>query len=377
MSYLPQKKIGILGGGQLGRMLIQSLINYDVEIHVLDPDTDAPCKNLCNQFVVGSFMDKNTIIDFAKSLDIVTIEIEHVNVEALYTLQELGVKVIPSPKSIEIIQDKGLQKEFYLNENIPSSEYVITNNKEELNKHISFLPAFQKLRKLGYDGKGVKYLTNNIENAFELPSLLEKAVTIDKEIAVIVVVNEDGETKSFPMVELVFNPTYHLVDYLICPSTIDMTIQEKAQTIAIQVATKLNSAGIFAVEMFLTKDGKILVNETAPRTHNSGHQSIEGNYSSQFDQQARALLNLPLGNTSIKKPSLMMNIIGEKGFEGPVMYKGLRDIMQLDNVFVHLYSKKNTKEGRKMGHITILGETQNELVEKYNYIRQHLKVITK
>lgn len=377
MSYIPQQKIGIIGGGQLGRMLIQSLINYDVQIHVLDPDTDAPCKNICYRFVNGSLMDENALYEFAKDLDIITIEIEHVNVQALYRLKERGVKVIPSPESIEIIQDKGLQKEFYKKAHIPSSDFVITNTKEDLILHQDFLPAFQKLRKFGYDGKGVKHLTNkNIDEAFEAPSLLEKAIDVDKEIAIIVVVNEDGETQAFPLVELVFNPTYHLVDYLICPSTIDMNIQNKAKELAYKVAVALNSPGIFAIEMFLTKNGEVIVNETAPRTHNSGHQSIEGNYCSQFDLQARALLNLPLGNTAIKKPSLMMNIIGEKGYEGPVVYKGLRDVLQLENVFVHLYGKKLTKEGRKMGHITILGENETELIDKYQYIRETLKVIT-
>ncbi len=375
MSYYPKKKLGILGGGQLGRMLIQSLINYDVDVYVLDPDVEAPCKDICKQFIVGSYNDYDSILAFAKDLDIVTIEIEHVNVKALYKLKELGVKVIPEPKAVEIIQDKGLQKEFYKANQIPTCDFIVLQSNDEIQAHASFLPAFQKMRKNGYDGKGVKLIERIDDTLFEEASILEKAADIDKEIAVIVVVNEDGETKAFPMVELVFNPDYNLVDYLICPSQIDAKYQQEAATLATQVAISLNSAGIFAIEMFLTKTGEVLVNETAPRTHNSGHQSIEGNYTSQFEQQARALLNLPLGNTQIKKASLMMNIIGEKGYAGPVQYKGLQDIMQLENVFVHLYGKKLTKEGRKMGHITILGENRMELVEKYTYIRNTLKVI--
>jgi 5-(carboxyamino)imidazole ribonucleotide synthase len=375
MSYYPKKKLGILGGGQLGRMLIQSLINYDVDVYVLDPDVEAPCKDICKQFTLGSYNNYDDIIAFAKDLDIVTIEIEHVDIRALYTLKELGIKVIPEPKAIEIIQDKGLQKEFYKINQIPTCDFVILQSNEEIKQHASFLPAFQKMRRNGYDGKGVRLIEHIDDDLFEEASILEKAADIDKEIAVIVVVNEDGETKAFPMVELVFNPEYNLVDYLICPSSLSVKHQEEAVTLATKVAVSLNSPGIFAVEMFLTKTGDILVNETAPRTHNSGHQSIEGNYTSQFEQQARALINLPLGNTQIKKLSLMMNIIGEKGYAGPVQYKGLRDIMQVENVFVHLYGKKLTKEGRKMGHITILGNNEAELVEKYKYIRNKLKVI--
>lgn len=375
MSYHPKKKLGIIGGGQLGRMLIQSLINYDVDVHVLDPDIDAPCKNLCQQFVVGSLMDYDTIVSFAKDLEIVTIEIEHVNVDALFKIRDMGVQVIPSPEAIQIIQDKGLQKQFYKENHIPSSEFTIVDNTKQIMAASSFLPAFQKLRRMGYDGKGVKMLNHTNDSPFAEPSILEKAVDIEKEIAVIVVVNADGETKAFPLVELVFNPNYHLVDYLICPSSVAQKLQDEAREIAMKVAVCLNSPGIFAVEMFLTKAGEILVNETAPRTHNSGHQSIEGNFCSQFEQQARALLNLPLGNTAITKHSLMMNIIGEKGSNGVVQYKGLRDIMQLDNVYVHLYGKKMTKEGRKMGHITILGDNETMLKEKYIYIREQLKVI--
>jgi 5-(carboxyamino)imidazole ribonucleotide synthase len=375
MNYKPKQKLGILGGGQLGRMLIQSLINYDVDVFILDPDKDAPCKDICKKFTVGSLMDADAIIEFGRELDIITIEIEHVNVAGLYELQKMGKTIIPSPESIETIQDKGLQKLFYKKHDIPSADFIITDTINDVKNNVSFLPAFQKMRKNGYDGKGVKYLKDNTDGAFEEASLLEKAVEIEKEIAIIIVVNKDGEIKDFPLVELVFNPEYNLVDYLICPSDIVASKQEEAKQIALSVAKALNSPGIFAIEMFLTKTGEILVNETAPRTHNSGHQSIEGNYTSQFEQQARALLNLPLGNTVVREKSLMMNIIGEKEQEGDVQYQDFNEIVQLENVFVHLYVKKITKPGRKMGHITILGKTENELIEKYSIIRNKLKVI--
>jgi 5-(carboxyamino)imidazole ribonucleotide synthase len=367
MNYKPKQKLGILGGGQLGRMLIQSLINYDVDVFILDPDKDAPCKDICKKFTVGSLMDADAIIEFGRELDIITIEIEHVNVAGLYELQKMGKTIIPSPESIETIQDKGLQKLFYKKHDIPSADFIITDTINDVKNNVSFLPAFQKMRKNGYDGKGVKYLKDNTDGAFEEASLLE--------IAIIIVVNKDGEIKDFPLVELVFNPEYNLVDYLICPSDIVASKQEEAKQIALSVAKALNSPGIFAIEMFLTKTGEILVNETAPRTHNSGHQSIEGNYTSQFEQQARALLNLPLGNTVVREKSLMMNIIGEKEQEGDVQYQDFNEIVQLENVFVHLYGKKITKPGRKMGHITILGKTENELIEKYSIIRNKLKVI--
>ena len=264
---------------------------------------------------------------------------------------------------------------FYQHHQIQSSDFVLIDSVDELKTHISFLPAFQKLRTLGYDGKGVQDLSETtIERAFHAPSLLEKKVAIAKEISVIVVKNKNGEIAEFPVVECIYNEQYNLVDYLISPADIHPEQEKKAKEIALRVVESLASAGIFAVELFLTTDGDILVNETAPRTHNSGHQSIEGNLNSQFDLQIKALLNLPFGSTAITSPSLMLNIIGAEGFSGKVVYKNLTEIMQMENTYLHLYGKKDTKPGRKMGHITLLGKDRQELISKAEKIKSILSV---
>lgn len=374
MSIHKRIKLGILGGGQLGRMLIQCLLNYDVEVHVIDPDADAPCRYICHNFVQGDLMDKEAVLRFCKGLDIVTIEIEHVNTDALFEIKNRGIRVVPEPEAIKTIQDKGLQKEFYSQHQIPTSPFELTNEASECKTHKHLFPAFHKMRTLGYDGKGVKYLQTVDSIGFEGPSVLEKAAQIKKEISVIVAVNTEGEIRCFPVVEMVFNPEYNLVDYLISPTDLPESIIHEAEALGIRVAKALNSPGIFAIEMFLLEDDTLWVNETAPRTHNSGHQSIEGNYTSQFEQQARILLNLPLGITQARSISLMMNLLGEKNHSGDAVYVGLQDVVKLQGVFLHLYGKKQTKAGRKMGHITITGENKNELIEKYKYIREKIKI---
>lgn len=291
------KKIGILGGGQLGRMFIENALRYDVEIHILDPSANAPCAHLTKHFVQGDFRDYQTVIDFAKNLDVLTIEIEHVNTEALYKLEEDGVQVIPNAQAIETIKDKGLQKQFYQDYEIRSSLFRLVNSQEDLAQHTSFLPFFQKARKDGYDGKGVLAMnsTSDFEHGFDVPSVLEKSVDIEKEISVIVAKDQLGNLALYPIVELVFDPVYNLVDYLIAPAEITEQQAKKAKDLAQRVCQGLNSPGLFAVEMFLSKEGEILVNETAPRAHNSGHHTIEASISSQFDQHLRILLGLPLG----------------------------------------------------------------------------------
>lgn len=372
------KKIAILGGGQLGRMFIQNALNYDVNISVLDPSENAPCKNIVNSFTQGSFKDYDTVLDFAKNADIVTIEIEHVNTEALYQLEKQGKTVIPSPKSLETIKDKGLQKQFYKENNIDSSEFILIKDKKELIKNLDFLPAFQKSRTDGYDGKGVVFLKdkNDLEKAFDCPSVLEKAVDIEKELSVIIVKNLKGEIAIFPTVELVFDSVYNLVDYLISPANISIAQDEIARNLALKVVENLNSAGIFAVELFLSKTGEILVNETAPRTHNSGHHTIESCNSSQFDQQLRALLNLPLGNTDLRKKAAMVNVVGAENFSGKVIYKGIDKIVELDDVYIHLYGKEETRPGRKMGHISILGNSIDEIKTKIDFIKENFEIIS-
>lgn len=380
MTYFqPSKlKIGVLGGGQLGRMMIQSAINYNLYICCLDPDGNAPCKSLANEFTKGSLTDYDTVYKFGKDKDIITIEIENVNVEALKALQKEGKKVFPQPEVIEIIKDKGLQKMFYQRNDIPSPDFFLVENKEQIQKYRDFFPFFQKLRTGGYDGKGVVKLghPNKIDHAFEAPSVLERLVDFDKEISVIVARNESGETKCFPVVECEFNPEANLVEFLFAPANIKKGVEKQAYDIAVKVAEKLGIVGILAVEFFVTKEGKVLVNEVAPRPHNSGHQTIEANYISQFEQHLRAILNLPLGDTSIAKPSVMINLLGEKNYEGPAKYEGLLDAMKYKGVYVHLYGKSNTKPFRKMGHVTIVDDDLNLAKKKAITVKDIIKIIS-
>lgn len=380
MTYFqPNKlKIGVLGGGQLGRMMIQSAINYNLYICCLDPDGNAPCKTLANEFTKGSLTDYDTVYKFGKDKDIITIEIENVNVEALKALQKEGKKVFPQPEVIEIIKDKGLQKMFYQRNDIPSPDFFLVENKEQIEKYRDFFPFFQKLRTGGYDGKGVVKLghPNKIDHAFEAPSVLERLVDFDKEISVIVARNESGETKCFPVVECEFNPEANLVEFLFAPANIKKSVEKQAYDIAVKVAEKLGIVGLLAVEFFVTKDGKVLVNEVAPRPHNSGHQTIEANYISQFEQHLRAILNLPLGDTSISKPSVMINLLGEKNYEGPAKYEGLLDALKYKGVYVHLYGKVNTKPFRKMGHVTVVDEDLNLAKKKAITVKDIIKIIS-
>ena len=361
MTYFqPDKiKIGVLGGGQLGRMMIQSAINYNLYVCCLDPDANAPCKYMANEFTKGSLTDYNTVYKFGKDKDIITIEIENVNVEALYALQKEGKKVFPQPEVIEIIKDKGLQKMFYQRNDIPSPDFFLIENKTQIEKYKDFFPFFQKLRTGGYDGKGVIKLghPNKIDHAFEEPSVLERLVDFDKEISVIVARNESGEVKCFP-------------------ADIKKSVDKQAIDIAIKIAEKLNIVGLLAVELFVTKDGKVLVNEVAPRPHNSGHQTIEANITSQFEQHLRAILNLPLGDTSIIKPSVMINLLGEKNYEGPAKYEGLLDALKYKGVYVHLYGKAITKPFRKMGHVTVLDDDLGLAKKKAITVKDLIKIIS-
>ena len=357
-----QFKLGILGGGQLGRMFIQEAISYNLDVHVMDPDENAPCKDISTTFMVGSLQDYDSVYSFGKDKDVLTIEIEHVNVDALQTLEDEGVKVFPQPKILRMIQDKGLQKEFYAAHGIPTSDYHLIENKEDITRFINEFPFMQKMRKGGYDGKGVTPLRNNkdLDTAFDAPSVLEKFVDFDKEISVIVARNESGEVKSYPVVELEFNPEANLVDFLFSPANISSNAEDKAREIAEDLVSKTGIVGLLAVEMFLTKDGQVLVNEVAPRTHNSGHQSFEGNVTSQFEQHLRSVLNLPLGDTRITEPSVMVNLLGEKGFDGEAQYEGLNEALAMNGVHIHLYGKKFTRSFRKMGHVTVGAKTMDE-----------------
>lgn len=377
-AFYGDLRLGILGGGQLGRMLIQQAINYNVTVKVLDPDREAPCRKLCNEFVVGSLSDYETVYNFGKKVDMLTIEIEKVNVDALEQLEKEGVAVYPQSRIIRLIQDKGLQKQFFKENEIPTAEFQIIASAQQLKEsHIPF-PYIQKLRRDGYDGKGVYKVVDesNLEGAFTEPSLIERWVDFEKEIGVIVARNESGEVKTFPLVEMEFNPQANLVEFLISPSTLPFEVQMEAENIAKRIAETLNIVGILAVEMFLDKSGKILVNELAPRPHNSGHQSIEGNVVSQFEQHLRAIFNQPLGDTASLSNAIMVNILGEAGHEGPAVYQGIEKVLKCAGVYVHLYGKALTKPFRKMGHVTIVDSDREKAIEKARYVQETLKVIS-
>jgi 5-(carboxyamino)imidazole ribonucleotide synthase len=376
MNY-STKKIGVLGGGQLGRMLIQKAIDFNIELHVMDPDPEAPCKNLSANFTVGDLKSYEDVLAFGKDLDIITIEIEKVNTEALEALEKMGKSVFPQPKVIGMIQDKRLQKDFYRDNGFATSDYIKIESKNDIKNHSDFLPGFYKLAKDGYDGRGVQKINtiDDLEESFDAPGLIEKAVDLEKEISVIVSRNEKGEIKSFPVVEMVFHPTANLVDYLLAPADVTGQVESKAQKVAEDIIGKLKMVGILAVEMFLTKAGEIVVNEMAPRTHNSGHQSIESNQTSQFEQHLRSILNWPPGATDLNIASAMVNVLGAENYSGEAIYEGMEKILAVDGLHVHLYGKKLTKPFRKMGHITITDRDKSALKEKINFVREHFRVI--
>lgn len=365
-------KIGILGGGQLGRMLIQEALKYDDKFYTLDPSADCPCANISHH-TLGDFNDYDSVMDFGKDKDILTIEIEHINAKALEDLEKQGVKLVPSPAIIKIIQQKILQKEFYQKNNIPSPEFQVIQTKSEVNFPFPFV---QKLNTGGYDGKGVQVIRaeKDLEKLWDEPSVLEALVDIDKELSVIVAKNESGEIKAFPVTEMIADPKLNLLDFNICPSQISAEVQKQIDEIVEKFIASANSAGLFAIELFLDKKGKVWVNETAPRLHNSGHQSQEGNTNSQFEQMYRVVRNLPLADTKICGFSGMLNLVGEEGFSGKVHYEGLEEVLKLPKTFVHLYGKPQTKPGRKMGHINILADSREELLEKLVKVKSLIKV---
>ncbi|WP_114938289.1 5-(carboxyamino)imidazole ribonucleotide synthase [Mucilaginibacter endophyticus] len=377
-AFYGDLKLGILGGGQLGRMLIQQAINYNVTVKILDPDREAPCRKLCDEFTVGSLADYETVYNFGKTVDLLTIEIEKVNVDALEQLEKEGVLVYPQSRIIRLIQDKGLQKQFFKENDIPTANFQIISSPQQLQQSLIPFPYIQKLRKDGYDGKGVYKVIDEsyLAGAFKEPSLIEQWIDFEKEIAVIVARNENGEISTFPMVEMEFNPKANLVEFLIAPSTLPFAIQQKAEQIAKKIADSLKIVGLLAVEMFLDKHGRILVNELAPRPHNSGHQTIEGNVVSQFEQHLRAIFNQPLGDTACLNNAIMVNVLGEAGYEGPAIYQGIEKILKVPGVYIHLYGKALTKPFRKMGHVTIVDADREKAIEKARFVQKTLKVIS-
>ena len=376
-SFHHNFKLGILGGGQLGRMLIQSGIDFNIPFAVLDPDAHAPCSSLV-EFHHGKLTDFDAVMKFGSQCDIITIEIEIVNTAALKALAKEGKKVYPQPEIIELIQDKRTQKIFYRDYNIPTADFILVENAADVRKQKDFLPAVNKLGREGYDGRGVQVIrtSSDLNKAFDAPGLLEKLIDFDKEISVIVARNAQGEVKSFPPVEMVFHPEQNLVEYLFAPARLSKGLAAEADRIARKIIHELDMVGLLAVEMFVTKDSKVLVNEIAPRPHNSGHQTIEANVTSQYEQHLRSILGLPLGDTDIILPSAMVNLLGEPGHTGPAVYKGFEDVVKIPGVHVHLYGKQFTKPFRKMGHVTIVDPDMDALKRKADFVKDTLKVVS-
>lgn len=368
--------IALLGGGQLGRMFIENALRYDTEVHVLDPDREAPCSTIASRFVIGDYRDAETVLAFAADADIVGIEIEHVSVEALEELKRRGKRVIPDPTVLRVIQDKGSQKQFYADHGIPTAAFALIDHAKEIAAHPHLLPGFLKLRSGGYDGKGVMRIDDAEGKAdgFNAPGVLEECADIAMEIAVLVVRAANGSEVAYDPVEMVFDPRYNLVDHLRAPARIPAHMALAAQRLAKRVAAAFGEPGLYAVEMFLTKDDELLVNETAPRAHNSGHHTIEACPSSQFDQLLRVYMGWPLGDSSQSGHAAMINLVGEGGTGAPVV-KGLDDILHLPGTFVHLYGKRETRSGRKMGHVTVVSADQAGIDQAMAVIKVHGRIV--
>lgn len=374
--------IGILGGGQLGLMLLQVAIDWNLRINILDPDADAPCRTRCNQFTHGSLTDYDTVYQFGQGVDVLTIEIERVNVDALDALEREGKRVFPQPSVIRIIQDKRLQKQFFRDHNLPTADFILTETRADVAlveiQQPDFFPAFHKLGRDGYDGRGVRRISSiaDVGKAFDAPGILERAVDFEKELAVIVARNERGDVQTFPTVEMAFHPELNLVDYLFAPANISDEIDRQAQNIARRTADAFDIVGLLAVELFLDKSGSLLINEVAPRPHNSGHHTMRANVTSQFEQHWRAILNYPLGDTTAWQPAAMVNLLGEDGHTGPAVYEGLETLLAMPGVFPFLYGKAITKPFRKMGHVTVIADSLDALRGKVERVKAGIRVIT-
>ena len=373
--------LGILGGGQLGKMLLYETRKFDIKTSVLDPSKNAPCKIACDTFEVGDLMDFETVYNFGKKVDVLTFEIEHVNIDALESLEKEGVTVYPSSNTLRNINDKITQKKFYQTHQIPTSAFQIFNSKDELivaiNKYEIRYPFVWKQSTGGYDGMGVCIVRNkeDLANVKDTPCIAEKLIPFVNELAVIVSRNPNGEVASYPVVEMEFHPEANQVEYVICPARIENNIAERAKKIAEKVSNSFEHVGLLAVELFQTEEGEILVNEVAPRPHNSGHFSIEGSLTNQFEQHIRAILNLPLGNTKSKIAAIMVNLVGEEGYTGDAYYKNLEQILSLEGVTPHIYGKKQTRPFRKMGHVTIVNNDISKARKIAELVKKTIKVI--
>ncbi len=383
MNYFSSDfKLGILGGGQLGKMLLFDTRKFDIQTYVLDPSDEAPSKIACNKFFQGDLMDYETVYNFGKQVDVLTFEIELVNLEALTQLENEGLKVYPSPKTLKGIQNKGVQKDFYAKNNIPTAPYKRFENLDNLKSAVTSneveMPFVWKCTEFGYDGNGVKIVRQalDLDTLPNVECIAETMVPFKNELAVIVVRNPSGEMKTYPVVEMEFHPEANQVEYVICPARIDDKVAEKARAVALKVSENFNHVGLLAVEMFQTQDDEILVNEVAPRPHNSGHYSIEASYTSQFENHLRAILDLPLGNTDSKVAGIMVNLVGAEGHSGNVVYGNIETILGWDGVTPHIYGKKQTRPFRKMGHVTIVNENMTEARRIAQEVKNTIKVIS-
>ncbi|WP_026977029.1 5-(carboxyamino)imidazole ribonucleotide synthase [Flavobacterium tegetincola] len=383
MNYFSSDfKLGILGGGQLGKMLLSETRKFDIQTYVLDPSPEAPSRMACNQFFQGSLMDYDTVYNFGKKVDVLTFEIELVNLEALEQLEMEGLKVYPSPKTLRGIQNKGRQKAFYKENNLPTSDFSTFSTLKEL--MVAFLdgklkiPFVWKSTEFGYDGNGVKIVrhASDLENLPDVECIAEELVPFKNELAVIVVRNPKGEIKTYPVVEMEFHPEANQVEYVICPARIDDAVALKARNLALKVSEAFGHVGLLAVELFQTENDEILINEVAPRPHNSGHYSIEASYTSQFENHLRAILDLPLGSTESKINGIMVNLVGEEGFSGDVIYENIEKILAIDGVTPHIYGKRETRPFRKMGHVTIVNADMEEAREVAGEVKKTIRVIS-
>lgn len=384
MNYFSSDfKLGILGGGQLGKMLLQVTSRLSIKTNILDPSKDSPCKNLCNEFEIGNLMDFDSVYQFGKKCDLVTFEIEHVNIEALEKLESEGTKVYPSSKTLKIIQNKNLQKQFFIDNNIPTSDFWYFKSpkdfKNSFHKNQISFPCVWKKTKFGYDGYGVEII-KSIKQIDNLPNeefIIEEFIPFEKELATTIVRNNSGDIQIFPLVQMDFNKESNQVEYVVCPAQVNREIKDLANALAMKVSKSFKHVGLLAIEMFLTKDNKILINEVAPRPHNSAHYSIEACENSQFQQHINSILDLKLGSCKSNNNAIMVNLVGEKGYSGPVFYQGIEKAMEQSNVSVHIYGKSNTKPNRKMGHVTVTDEDLKNGLKKAKSVKNLIKVKTK
>ena len=383
MNYFSSDfKLGILGGGQLGKMLLAETRKFDIQTYILDPSAEAPSRFGATKFFIGNLMNYDTVYEFGKKVDALTIEIENVNLDALAQLEAEGLAVYPSPKTLRLIQNKGTQKDFYVQNNIPTSKFERFQDLENLKSSVTSsaveIPFVWKCAQFGYDGNGVKIVrtATDLENLPNVECIAEEVVPFKNELAVIVARSVSGEVKTYPVVEMEFHPEANQVEYVICPARIDEKVAQKAIEVGLKVSEAFNHVGLLAVEMFQTHDDEIVVNEVAPRPHNSGHYSIEASYTSQFENHLRAILNLPLGNTASKVAGIMVNLVGEEGYSGNVVYENIEKIMAIDGVTPHIYGKRETRPFRKMGHVTIVNEDMNEARRIAEEVKKTIRVIS-